>query len=254
MDTGEVLDQLTLGCLGQTTPDVVLQPLVPLGRDFYGIAPSLVANSHLERNLLALLNRLDGVRDAYSRLSTGREGIHRTRIQDELQNLDLRFVWGRVPGWENASEVDLAIVDPAGKTCLILELKSFVEPADPREVYQKSLEIRKGIQQIRKRKQRTTTHRHCLNEFLDIDDSFSVFLAVASESSVACGLSGALDVPLVRSADLVSRIRLSGGLRTACEAIDRGDHLPKEGVDYFEHQKNVEVAGWTLEWYAIRLP
>lgn len=251
---GEVLDQLTLGSLGQTTPDIVLQPLVPLACDSYGIAPSLVANSHLERNLLALLNRLDGARDAYSRLSTGRERIHRKRIQEELQDLDLRFAWGRVPGWEDASEVDLAIVDSAGQTALILELKSFVEPADPREVYQKSLEIRKGIRQIRDRKQRTTTHRRRLNDFLDIDDSCTVFFAVASESSVACGLSRAPDVPLVRSADLVGRIRLSGKLRTVCEVIDRGEHLPREGVDYFEHEKNVEVAGWTLEWYANRLP
>lgn len=250
---GEVLDQLTLGNCGQDTPDIVLQPLVPLANDSYGIAPSLVANSYLERNLLVFLNRLEPARDAYSRLSVEREEMDRERIRKELKDLRFRFAWGHVPGWGTASDVDLAIVDEEGRCCLILELKSFLEPADPREVYQKSQEILKGIKQIRRRRQRAATHREFLNTFLSIDDSFAVHFAVSAESSIACGLERADDVALVRSTDLVSRIRNAGGLRVVCEAIDRGDHLPEEGVDYAEHARDVEVAGWTLEWYTTRI-
>lgn len=245
--------RLTLGNCDQRWPDILLQPIVPLTSDCYGMAPSLVANSNLERNLVILLNRMEDAKSAYSALSVQREDMHRDRIRNRLTGTGLRFGSGRVPGWGSASDLDLALVDPCSRCCLLLELKSFAEPADPREVYEKSREIEKGIRQIQERRQRATTHRDSLDEFLGIAADYSVYAAVVSESSVACGLSRASDVPLVRTADLIERIRSGSSLRSVCDAFARGEHLPQEGVDYAEKAIDVEVEGWTLAWYANRL-
>ena len=251
--TGGIIDQLTFGNACQDRPDIVLQPLVPLTSCCVGIAPSLVVNSHLERNLLVLLNRIEASRHSYSILSRQCETIHRNSIEDDLDGLGLRFVFGRVPGWGTASDLDLAIIDSERRCCLLLELKSFVEPADPREVYEKSREIQKGIRQVQRRRAMAATHRACLNTFLRIGDDYRVYLAVASEWSVACGLARADDVVLVRRDDLVARIRAARELRSVCAALERGDHLPREGVDYVAEPKDVEIEGWTLEWYGNRI-
>ena len=200
-----IIEQLTFGMGGVKQPDVALQPVVPLTQDRVAIAPNLIMNSALERNLLVLLNKTVPGRKDYSHLSDQREEFHRQGILQSLEGTHFRFWNGNVPTWDGASEIDLAIIDDKHRSCLLLELKTSIAPADAREVYDKSLEIARGIEQVRKRKSMARQRRDALHSVLQIEGNYTIYGALASESHTACGMARAKDVPVVRSRDLVAR-------------------------------------------------
>ena len=133
--TGALLEDHTYGSRGIQQPDLALQPLIPVLPDKLGIAPNLVLCSRLERNFAVLMNRIPEERAIYNSLSSDREARSRGRIVDTLTPMRMRHWHGNVPGWDVASEVDLALMDEESKHCLILELKSFVAPAEVREIW-----------------------------------------------------------------------------------------------------------------------
>ncbi len=143
--TGALLEDHTYGTRGIQQPDLALQPLIPLLPDKLGIAPNLVLCSRLERNFAVLMNRIPEERVIYNSLSSDREARSRGRIVDTLTPMRMRHWHGNVPGWDVASEVDLALMDEESKHCLILELKSFVAPAEVREIWERSKEIAEGL-------------------------------------------------------------------------------------------------------------
>ena len=106
-----IVETLTLGRHDQRSPDPALQPLIPLTSRHLAIAPNLVLNSALERNLAVLLNRLPEERALYARLSKDREALSRTRL-----SLEYSMTSGTATGSVNcrsgapAAEIDLAIV------------------------------------------------------------------------------------------------------------------------------------------------
>ena len=247
-----VVEELTFGGHGIDNPDIALQPLVPLEPCHYGWAPSLVLGSSLERNLLVLLNRLPGSKAAYSHLSQGRETLMRESLRRELADTALRFWWGKVPGWGKASDVDLAIIDDRRNCCLLLELKAFIGPADPREVNDKAEAIEKGVEQIGRRRDALCTKNVSLNQVLNIDDSFTVHFAVVSESSTGCGMARVGDVAVVRSPHLIERIKSEPNLGRISSWLSEREFLPVPGRDYEELPYPVTIEDWTLEWYQIK--
>lgn len=249
---GNILDELTFGGQGVANPDIALQPLVPLEPSHYGWAPHLVLGSSLERNLLVLLNKFPAGKLAYSRLSKEREESMRQSVCSELTGTGLRFWWGKVPAWGAASEVDLAIVDDERGCCLLLELKAFLDPADPREVSDKAEAIEKGVRQIERRRAAMRSNRKSLNTVLKIDDSFTVHFAVVSESSTGCGMARVGDAAVVRSQHLIERIKSEPNLRRVCEWLSERGFLPVVGRDYEEVPYPVTIQDWTLRWYRIK--
>ena len=152
-----IVEELTFGGRGISNPDIVLQPLVPMGPCHYGWAPHLLLSSAFERNLLALLNRVPESNAVYSRLSYNRETLMQQSFRTELADAGLRFWSGKVPGWGTAADVDLAIIDEQGACCLLLELKAFLAPADPREVLDKAEAVAKGVRQVETRRRQCAT-------------------------------------------------------------------------------------------------
>ena len=247
-----IVEELTFGH-GLHSPDIALQPLVPIDQDQYTWAPCLVLHSSFERNLLVLLNRFPRSREAYSRLSQERETIMRCSMRRGLANMGLRFWSGKVRGWGNASEVDLAIIDERQASCLLLELKAFLAPADPGEICTKAEAIEKGVEQVKLRRKALSVGRQSLNGELGIDNSFTVRLAVASESSAGCGGMACVgNVAVVRSSHLVDRIRSEGGLKSVCEWLSKRNYLPCPGQDYEQLSSPVTIGDWTLDWYEIK--
>ena len=121
-----LVEDLTYGSHGIRFPDPPLQPLMPLLSNRYVIAPHLILNSSMERNFAVLMNRIPEERQIYSGLSSAREQISRLRIINALSRLRIRHWHGTVQGWGRSGEIDLALMDRTSKSCLILELKSFV--------------------------------------------------------------------------------------------------------------------------------
>ena len=248
-----IIEDVTFGGRNIDNPDIALQPFVPMGPKRYGWSPTLLINSALERNLLVLMNRLPNGRDMYSRMSEKRENLLRSRFEKELAGLGFRFWHGNVPDWGDASDVDLVIVDESHGCCLLLELKSLLGPAEPREMLDKAKEIERGVRQIKERRKQLLRNRASFHQVLGIDSTFAVYSAVVSESTVACGLADSADVPVVRSSHLIARIRPEPNLSKVCEWLSKDNFLPVPDRDYQEIPSEVSINGWTLETYGFRL-
>ena len=227
-----LIEDHTYGSRGIRQPDPALQPLIPILPNKLGIAPNLVFCSRLERNFAVLMNRIPEERAIYSSLSADREDRSRARIVDTLTSMRIRPWHGNVPGWEGASEIDLALMDEASKHCLILELKSFVGPAEVREVWQRSEEIAAGIAQVRVRRELVDKRGDALRSVLEINEEWKIDWAVASESSVGGVYVQAEDVPVVRTPHLLRKIVSNGGLAGVGEWLHTRTYLPVKGQHY----------------------
>ena len=135
-----IFDDLTYGNGGIKHPDPALQPLIKLNSACYAIMPHLWLFCSPERNLTVLLNRMPSEKEIYAKLVDEKENLMRVRFTDDLCRSDFRFVCGNVA---NLPDVDLAIVKDSEKACLLLELKWFIEPAEIREIMDRSEDIKK---------------------------------------------------------------------------------------------------------------
>lgn len=248
-----IVEDLTYGARRIRNPDPALQPLIPLTQSLFGVGPNLILNSSLERNFAVLLNRLPDEKEAYSKLSQEREKLLQQRIKEELQDLGVRFWHGEMTRWGGAPDIDLAIISDAQKRCLILELKSFLGPAEIREVRDRSKEIGRGIEQVRELRRYASSYPDHLSNALGIDQSYRFSWGVASETSVGAVYVQATDVPVVRTRHLLAKLRRDKNLSACCDWLEAREYLPVEGTHYKVVDIEASIADYTLEWYGIRL-
>jgi hypothetical protein len=246
-----LVEDLTYGARGILQPDPALQPLISLSKSRYCISPNLILASATERNLIVLLNRLPDEKKAYSRLSQMKESLSRERMELSLQGLGLRFWSGKVPGWDHLADIDLALISDEEKQCLLLELKSFVGPAEVREVIERTEEIERGIQQIIKIREAVNLDPGPLQKELAIDSSYKLTWAVSSETSVGAAYAQRPEVPVARSPHLVRKLKLVSSLAAVCEWLTERRYLPTEGVHYRVVEVKAEIDGWIVPWFGI---
>jgi hypothetical protein len=247
-----IVDTLTLGRHDQRSPDPALQPLIPLTFRHLAIAPNLVLNSALERNLAVLLNRLPEEKALYATLSKDREALSRQRFTRVLDDLGYRYWFGELSEWGTAAEIDLAIVSDAERRCLALEMKAFIGPADPREVHERSIEIKRGIEQAALRRARARELPGPLQRVLGIDDTYDVTWAVASETSIGAPYVQSVDMPVVQMRHILDKLSVEGQLAEVCDWLKRSGHLPIEGKHYETVDIVARVGDWSLPWYGLR--
>lgn len=247
-----ILEDLTYGSR-QTSPDPALQPIIPLRSSFVAIAPNLLMHSSLERNLAVLVNRLSEEKRAYAALNKEREVVSRKKLEVGTITLDLRFWHGQVPDWGRASDIDLAIVSDSQRQCLILELKSFIDPAEPREIQDRSEEIKRGIQQIVTRREMAAVKPEPLHKVLNVDIGYRITWAVASETSIGAAYVQSSDVPVVNTSHLLEKLKQTRDLAACCQWLEKREYLPVSGVHYEEVESEATIGKYTVEWYSIRL-
>ena len=232
------------------SPDIALQPLVPL--ELSHLAWARYCASVLSGAESAL--RLPKSRMVYSRLSEQRETLMRESLCAELQDMGFRFWWGTVPGWAEASDLDLAIIDDKTTRCVLLELKAFLAPVDPREECDKAKAVETGVEQVKRRYKALQKSRKSLDDTLRIDISFTVDLAVVCESASGCGgVARVDDVAVVRMSQLVDWLRRERSLRRIGDWLSGREYLPTEGRDYARMAFPATIGRWTLEWYQLKL-
>lgn len=250
-DVWHIIQMLTFGGHGIRQPDIALQPIVPLGSHLLGWSPLLVSSSALERNLVVLLNRFSDSQRDYSALSGERERLLRKEIEAALEEIGVRHWRGEVPKWGRAGDIDLVAIDDRRKVCLVMELKSFVGPADPSEVHNRSRELEKGIRQLKKRKKMSAERRGELNRTLDVDSRYDLTFVLVSKTSAGCGLVLDDEVPIVRSSNLIDKLRSSRSLCVVVGWLKEREFLPVEGRDYVVVHDRVRIGNRVLEWYRI---
>ena len=248
-----ITSDLTYGNRGLRFPDPALQPIIPLTNERIAISPILFIGADAERNFSVLLNRLPAERDAYSRLSADRERLSCEKVVRELKHLPLRFWSGSLPGRSELPDIDLAIIDEEQRSALVLELKSFIGPAEPREILDKSQEIRKGINQAIRLKE--AFHSAASSDTLicaQIPRDYSLCFAVASESFVGMASVQHESVPVVRTDHLIHRFRAGRTLPQICEWLQTRAYLPIEGAHYRVEDSIGQIGGWRVHWYGIK--
>ncbi len=247
-----VIADLTYGGNTIKSPDPALQPLLCLTGSTVGWAPGLFLNNSLERNLMVFLNRTASTRSTYTRLSQQKEDLLRSRIKSELDKLDVRFWSGDVTGWYETLDIDFAIISDSEKQCLLLELKSFIAPAEPREVRDRSEEIARGIQQICTRRMCAERQPQALRNALKVSDDYDLAWAVVSETSIGGAWIQDDSVPVVRVAHLVRKLRETRRLRPVCDWLKHREYLPVNGKDYEAITVTQKINQWELEWWGIK--
>jgi len=246
-----IISDLTYGARAQINPDPALQPLIQMNSATFAIPPSIVLNSSMERNFSVLLNRLPEEQMAYSALSQERESLSRERIARKLTAMRLRLWHGELSEWGAAKDVDLAIISDEQQACLILELKSFIAPAEPREICERSEEIAKGIRQVRSRREMITQNPEALFRCAGISRAFQIYCAVASESSIGANYVQVADVAVVNTTHLLTKLQNLGDLRTIFLWLDRKEYLPVEGIHYRKVETEDTIGPWTIDWYGL---
>lgn len=246
-----IISDLTYGAHDQINSDPALQPLIKLNSNTFAIPPSIVLNSSMERNFSVLLNRLPEEQKAYSALSQQRESLSRERIARELTGMRLRLWHGEISEWGAARDVDLAIISDEQQACLILELKSFIAPADPREIRERSEEIAKGIRQVQSRREMIAQNPEALFQCAGISRAFQIYCAVASESSIGANYVQVVDVAVVNTTHLLTKLKNVGDLRGIFIWLDRKEYLPVEGIHFKKADTEDTIGPWTLDWYGL---
>ena len=244
-----IFDDLTYGNRGIKHLDPALQPLIKLDSQHYAIMPHLWLLLNPERNLTVLFNRIPSERKIYAKLVDEKEGLMKQRFTDDLSDKGFRFVDGNVP---NLTDVDLAIIRDSEKTCLLLELKWFIGPAEFREVIEKSEEIKKGISQVFKLKEAFDGNHKLLLEKLDIDSSYRLEGIVVSQNWIGEANVQSPEVPVIRADHLIAKLKATESLRATIEWLMARKYLPKEGKDFEVHGITSTIGKWSVKWSTTR--
>lgn len=249
-----VLHDVTLGSHGMTEEggDPALQPLIELNSERYVVSPTLWINSSAERNFLVLMNRIPSEKAIYSRLVEQKEDLMRQRIIGLTAHPKRRVWLGRVPGRPTLPDIDLAVIDDADKSCLLMELKWFIEPAEAREVIEKSKEIAKGVSQLLLLKKAVEEKDSALLDQLRIDASYTIGYAVVSANSIGDAGEQHPDVAVIREDHVIEVLSSCDSLTEITSWLSRRLYLPIEGTHYEVITTSAQLGVWETNWYGIR--
>lgn len=240
-----ILSDLTLGGRGLKRPDISLQPLVPLGGDNIGIIPFQIINLWWERNLLSLLNKFPTEQAIYSVLKNEKADRMRSAVEKVLTGATTPF-HGRVSPRKEMPDVDVALLDRHAKLCLVLELKWFIAPGEPREDINRSKELSKAFRQLRTLRDLIQTDSKARVR-MGIDQSWEVRYAVVSAQWIGHEFDQHPDFPIVRLDHLQSQLRKLPDLRAICDWISSRSYLPVDGEHFVNSPlRRTRIGGWTM--------
>ena len=164
-----------------------------------------------------------------------------------LSELDLDFIHGQLAD----TDIDLAIIDRKSKTCLCVEIKWFIEPAEIREVQRKSEELAKGVEQARKISKAFHENDDRLMSLLSINQSYDFLATVGSVNFIGNHRVQHPDVPITKLWHLASEIQKRGRLDEVFEWLRSRSYLPSKDHDYKITEVEIQSGEWHSRWYGI---
>ena len=165
-----IIRYLTYGGLadqGLRVLDPALQPLIPIAANQVAIAPYWFSSLSPERNIYVLLNLIDAEKEFCNTLKSKKESKMQNKLEAVTASKEWKTKKGHMVSRKQNMELDFAIVDPDSRTVLLMELKWFVAPAEIRETLHRHEDLKKGIEQCKKRV-----------EFLESDSLAKEWMAV----------------------------------------------------------------------------
>ena len=247
-----IFDDLTYGEQNMRYPDPVLQPLIPLNQESYAIMPHLWIGNAAERNFTVLLNRLPDEKRIYSELVEGKEKLMRERITQALVPYGFRFVYGNVPQHPDLADIDLAILDDSQKICLLTELKWFIDPAEVREILEKTQELEKGVSQLLHLREAMTENLESFVDKLGIDATYKIQPVLISANWIGFSNVQCPDIPIINEDHIVKKIGEVKNLAVVADWLSTRKYLPVEGKHYRIIEKMYRIGKWRVKWYNIK--
>ena len=241
---------MTYGEMGIESPDPAIQPIIRLNNNIYSLMPNLLINSSIERNFTVLLNKLPSEKEVYSRLVSEKEDIMRRTIKNEIEIPNVRFFDGSLSS--GLPDIDLAIISDIDKSCLFLELKWFIGPAEVREVIEKSEEIKKGITQMLTLQSALRINPDVFIDRLNIGSEYDCLFAVASHNFIGMINVQQPDIPVVRQKHLIKKGNLLCSLKGTIAWLRNRNYLPTEGKHYETVEIVWNIGKFGIKWYGIK--
>jgi hypothetical protein len=245
-----ILSLITFGSNAIRDPDIATQPLVDLGNDQYALSPFVFLSINIERNLCALLNQIPAERANYLTLVHKKEASLVEEVREFLTDMNLEIKSDKL----KTTDLDLAIVDRTNKTCLCLELKWFIEPAEIRELEDRTKELKKGIGQAKELTRLFRANdKQLVMDVLKIDQTYDFFSAVGSVNWI--GMADVQDpaVPIIKVWHLMRKLKVKK-LPETMNWLRERQYLSKADRDFTVVPFPITIGGWTAEWYGIRAP
>ncbi len=244
-----ILDYLQYGNMGIREPDIAIQPLVDLNNGCFALSPFVWINSNAERNLCVLLNQIPEERKIYAMLVNEKEKLMRIEIEENIKEIGYEVKYGRV----RDTNLDCAIIDRNEKVCLALELKWFIEPAEIREVIEKSEELIKGISQAKIIKRLfSESDEQLLKNILHIDSTYTFLSAVASRNWIGEFDIQDDEVPIIKIWPLIQKIKETKSLKKTFSWLSEREYLPNRGMDFQVMNLDFSFGKWKSTWYGIK--
>ena len=245
----KIYQKITFGGEGIRDPDIAVQPLIDLYNGYYAISPFVWTNVDSERNLCVLLNQIDSEKKLYLALVQNKEALLRNEFIHLAISLSLDYKHGEIKD----TDIDLALIDRERKICLIMEMKWFIEPAETRECYDRSKELKKGVKQALKIKNAyANSDQKLVKEILNIEPDYEFLTIVVSKNWIGHSNVQHPEVPIIKSGDLIKNLESSKSLRKTIAWLTRRDYLPKIEKDFDVHYIDIEVGKWKSKWYGIK--
>ena len=245
----KILSYLTFGGEGIRHPDIAIQPIIDLKNSSLALSPFMWINSNVERNLCVLLNQIDKDKALYSKLTQEKESILRNEIEQSVKTLAYDVEYGKI----DDTDVDIAIIDRVNKVCVCFELKWFIEPAEIREIIQRSEELEKGVRQAEKIRQKfIDSDNKLINKVLNIDNKYNFYVAVGSKNWIGHFDVQSKDIPIIKIGHFIQKLKDLGSLKLTAEWLVNREYLPKEYVDYSICEIPLELNIFKSSWYGIK--
>jgi hypothetical protein len=191
---------------------------------------------------VTLLNRIPVEQAVYDRLKQSKEAQMRGMIVESLPN-SIRSWWGRLPGNRKLPDIDLALIDEAGSEVLVLELKWFQAPSEPREILNRTKELRRAAHQLSVLREFDQANPGIISRALGANSRARVTYATVSESWAGQGFAADAKGPVIRRFHLGECLHHQAELSRIAEWLIAGKHLPIKSVDFEVQRGHVYQVG-----------
>ncbi len=245
----QIISLLQFGSNGIRKPDPALQPLIRLNEDTIALLPTLLLGSAMERNLVTQINKMPGFREEYLKLVGEKESLMREIIKAEIKIPGLRYFDGRLLPDPKLPDVDLAIICEASKEILIAELKWFLNPAEVREVLERSEEIAKGIRQLKQLKAAIEANPAAVGQTLGISEHFKFSYAVLSDCFIGTAKTQCEGFPVLRSKHFIKALNERSSLTACIRWIEAKGYLPILNKHFSLVNQDEQVGPWKIKWF-----
>jgi hypothetical protein len=242
-----VVEDLTYGSRGVSSPDPALQPLVPVGNDTLLISPSLILCSSPERNHCVLLNSIPAERKVYAALVDRKEAITRKRIVAATAGKGYRSYHGMAAG----HQIDLALIDDRSEAVLILELKWFIGPDEVGEILARNEELRAGVCQVKTRLSAFGDGTVAIQTRLGVASSFKFSGAVVSQNWIGSWAVQDKAVPIVSLCHFEKALVEFDTLTAVSDWLTSRTYLPVENIHFSIRRGEVRVGDHGAVWWDI---